>query len=213
MGLADIENSTAPTGLQISSVPRLHKLMKHLLKPKSSHIPDLHGPNNIIHTTATGKANKLNTFFTSQSRMAAGDGDLPEIRTSRASTSISEFTTSVTKVALLSKIDTSKSTSPECIPARILRLAPEELAPFVNRVFELSLESGDLPRSWKDAVVTPVYKKGSRSNPGNYRPIPLLSATSKVLEKIVWSKFFNKLSVTYLTSNQAFGRQTGQFHN
>ena len=49
----------------------------------------------------------------------------------------------------------------------------------------LSFETGELPRTWKDAVVTPVYKKGDRSNPGNYRPISLLSATSKVLEKIV----------------------------
>ena len=47
MGLADIENSTAPPGLQTSSVPRLHKLMKHLHKPKSSHVPDLHGPNTV----------------------------------------------------------------------------------------------------------------------------------------------------------------------
>ena len=122
---------------------------------------------------------------------------------SRASTSISEFTTSVTKVALLlSKIHTSKSTLPECIPARILRLAPEELAPYVNRVFELSLESGELPRSWKDAVVIPVYKKGSRSNPGNYRPISLLSATSKVLDKIVCKQVLQQVE-RYLPDKQS----------
>ena len=109
----------------------------------------------------------------------------------------------MTKVALLlSKIDTSKSTSPECIPARILRLAPEELAPYVNRVFELSLESGELPRSWKAAVVTPVYKKGSRSNPGNYRPISLLSATSKVLENIVCEQVLQQVE-RYLSDKQS----------
>ena len=130
---------------------------------------------------------RQNNFFVSQSRKtSAEEGDPPDIRTAQASTSITKFTTSVAKVAkLLSRIDTSKSTSPDCITARVLRLASDELAPYINKVFELSFETGELPRTWKDAVVTLVYKKGDRSNPGNYRPISLLSATSKVLEKIV----------------------------
>ena len=188
-GLSESESTVAPLGIQSQSfrVPRLHKLIRNLLKPKSTHIPDLQGPNDEVLTTAEGKANALNNFFVSQSRKtSAEEGDPPDIRTAQASTSITKFTTSVAKVAkLLSRIDTSKSTSPDCITARVLRLASDELAPYINKVFELSFETGELPRTWKDAVVKPVYKKGDRSNPGNYRPISLLSATSKVLEKIV----------------------------
>ena len=196
-------------------VPRLHKLIRNLLKPKSTHIPDLQGPNDEVLTTVEGKANALNNFFVSQSRKtSAEEGDPPDIRTAQASTSITKFTTSVAKVAkLLSRIDTSKSTSPDGITARVLRLASDELAPYINKVFELSFETGELPRTWKDAVVTPVYKKGDRSNPGNYRPISLLSATSKVLEKIVCEQLGEQVERHYRKSNQAFVRLTARFHN
>ena len=203
IGMSESENTLAPLATQPPRLPRLHTLMRHLLKPKNTHIPDLHDANGAILATAEAKANALNTFFTSQSRKTAGDGELPEIRTAQASTATSEFTTSVTKVAtLLSRIDTRKSTSPECIPARLLKLASAELAPYVNRIFELSLESGKLPRTWKDAIVTPVFKKGSRSDPGNYRPISLLSATSKILEKIVCEQIRKQVEL-YLPDKQS----------
>ena len=34
-----------------------------------------------------------------------------------------------------------------------------------------SIEEGKLPASWKDASVTPLFKKGDESKPGNYRPV------------------------------------------
>ena len=44
-----------------------------------------------------------------------------------------------------------------------------------------------LPQDWKDALVTPIFKKGSRTDPYNYRPITLTSVCCKVLEHITYS--------------------------
>ena len=48
----------------------------------------------------------------------------------------------------------------------------------------LSFRQGKFPASWKRAHVTPVYKKGDKSDPNNYRPVSLLSVCSKVIERV-----------------------------
>ena len=49
----------------------------------------------------------------------------------------------------------------------------------------MSIHSQRLPAEWKEGQVTPIFKKGSRSSPGNYRPVSLTSVICKLLESIV----------------------------
>lgn len=58
------------------------------------------------------------------------------------------------------------------------------------------LERGIFPESLKLAKVTPIFKSGSKSDPGNYRPISVLPIISKIFEKII----YNRLEI-YLNSN------------
>ena len=67
-------------------------------------------------------------------------------------------------------------------------------------VFNRSLEVGTFPSSMKLANVTPVYKKSSQSDKGNYRPISILPILSKVFERCVcrqMSKFFDEVLAKY----------------
>jgi len=48
------------------------------------------------------------------------------------------------------------------------------------------LLSGIFPERLKYAVVTPTLKNGGRSDMSNYRPISLLPAFSKMLEKVLY---------------------------
>ena len=51
------------------------------------------------------------------------------------------------------------------------------------------LSSGSVPHIWKQANVTPINKKNDPSDVSNYRPISLLSAVRKVLEKLCINTF------------------------
>ncbi len=42
-----------------------------------------------------------------------------------------------------------------------------------------------MPQDWKEANVTPIYKKGTKSSPGNYRPVSLTSISCKLMESIL----------------------------
>jgi hypothetical protein len=49
----------------------------------------------------------------------------------------------------------------------------------------MSFSTGVFPTIWKLASVCPIFKAGGKNDPGNYRPISLLSTFSKILEKLV----------------------------
>ena len=50
-----------------------------------------------------------------------------------------------------------------------------------------------MPKDWKLANVTPLFKKGDKSDPGNYRPVSLTSITCKILEHVIYSSIVNHL--------------------
>ena len=74
---------------------------------------------------------------------------------------------------LLDKIDVSKASGPDCIPGRLLQNLARELAPVLHFIFEQSLNTGDLPAEWTLANVAPIFKKGSKLQAVNYRPVSL----------------------------------------
>ena len=86
---------------------------------------------------------------------------------------------------LLSNLQPHKAAGPDMIPNLVLKNCSKALAPGVSVLFQKSLDSGELPRDWKDANVTPVFKKGDRHAAENYRPVSLTCVLSKSLEHIV----------------------------
>ena len=60
-------------------------------------------------------------------------------------------------------------------------------------IYNSSLRDGQVPLEWKRANVTSLFEKGSKRNPGNYRPISLTSYIGKVLESILKDKMFDHL--------------------
>ena len=64
----------------------------------------------------------------------------------------------------------------------------------LTNLLNFSLSKGKVPSLWKQANVTPVFKKNEPSDISNYRPISLLNTIGKVLEKIVHKYIYNFLS-------------------
>ena len=73
---------------------------------------------------------------------------------------------------LFKTLDTKKASGRDQIPAGILKLCAEEIAPILTVIFIQSLNLGFIPKDWLSAKITPVFKKGNRSKPKNYCPIP-----------------------------------------
>ena len=69
----------------------------------------------------------------------------------------------------------------------------------------MSLQTGKLPDEWKLASVIPVFKKGSPSNPANYRPISLTCISCKLLEVGIKEAVMSHLSAHKLINKHQHG--------
>ena len=72
-------------------------------------------------------------------------------------------------------------------------------------IFCESLIQGKIPDEWKLAIICPIFKKGSRTNPSNYRPISLTSIICKIIESIIRDELLKHLMVNKLLSKAQHG--------
>ncbi|KFV80451.1 hypothetical protein N308_07716, partial [Struthio camelus australis] len=86
---------------------------------------------------------------------------------------------------LLSKLDIHKSMGPDGMHPPVLRELAGVIARPLSTILERSWRSGEVPEDWKKASVTPVFKKGKKEEPGNYRPVSLTSIPGKVMEQLI----------------------------
>ena len=92
---------------------------------------------------------------------------------------------------IIYSLNSSKASSPNNIPYRILFLLKNEILEQLADLFNLSFMTGVFPAVLKTAKVVPVFKKDSRLDYSNYHPIFLLSIIEKILEKIKYKKLYN----------------------
>ncbi|KAK4806869.1 LOW QUALITY PROTEIN: hypothetical protein QYF61_012590 [Mycteria americana] len=78
-----------------------------------------------------------------------------------------------------------KSMGPDGIHPRVLKELADVTAGPLSIIYQRPGESGEVPADWKLANVIPIYKKGMREDPGNYRPVSLTSVPGKIMEKII----------------------------
>ncbi len=64
----------------------------------------------------------------------------------------------------------------------------------VHILFRKTLGEGCLPWAWKKATVCPIFKKGSRKKPNNYRPVSLTSTACKIMETLVRDGMLNHMN-------------------
>ena len=88
---------------------------------------------------------------------------------------------------------------------RILHALEDKLVRPLTHIFNHSLETGIIPEDWKSANVTEIHKKGSRQEPGNYRPISLTSAVCKNMERLVKQRVITHLEINNLIGDSQHG--------
>ena len=103
-------------------------------------------------------------------------------------------------IKLLSNLRPDKAAGPDEIRPIVLKELRLEIAPIIQLIFERSLATGELPSDWTKANVSPIFKKGDKSDPANYRPISLTCILCKVMEHIIASNLtqhLNKYNILY----------------
>ncbi|KFV58580.1 hypothetical protein N328_12128, partial [Gavia stellata] len=83
---------------------------------------------------------------------------------------------------LLHHLETHKSMGPDGIHPRELA---EVLTKPLSTIYQQSWLTGEAPDDWRLANVKPVFKKGQKVDPGNYRPVSLTLVPGKVMEQII----------------------------
>ena len=95
---------------------------------------------------------------------------------------------------IVANFENKLSTGLDGIPPRVVKMFPETLIDCLTHIFNLPLSTGQFIKSFKKSKVVPIYKKKSKSDMNNYRPISLLPVISKILEKIMHIRLYSFLN-------------------
>ena len=106
---------------------------------------------------------------------------------------------------LMEDLNPHKATGPDEISSRFLKENARELSPALSLIFQASHDQSNVPDDWRNALVTPLFKKGDKSKAANYRPVSLTSICCKIMEHIVHSHVMKFLDNNNLLSDQQHG--------
>jgi hypothetical protein len=182
--------------LENTSSKRFWSFIRKKTSGKGS-IPTLFdGQNNVV--LDSDKAEVFNNYFSTV--FSVDNGVLPPMFKSCCN-SLDNIVFDVLDVfEVLGKQNLKMSRGPDGIPHIVYRKLSAALALPLFLIFKCSLDSGIVPRAWKEANVIPVFKKGPKSSPANYRPISLTCIACRILEKILSTKI-----IRFCEENKIFG--------
>ena len=155
-------------------------------KPIKNNISPLRDSEGNLVTSDLGKAELMNKYFTSVFTTenlstipepgVKYEGPQPLDRIS--------FTLDDVKKKI-KKLNKFKAPGPDDIHPREIKELEEEIAPHLYKIFRKSADERKAPQGWKLGNVPPIYKKGTKEEPGNYRPVCLTSVPCKIFESII----------------------------
>jgi hypothetical protein len=157
-------------------------------------------------TADMDKAEVLNNFFASVFTVEDAD-TTPDFDPRLVESPINTVKFTVEEVKKkLKNLNPCKSPGPDRIHPRILKELASQLATPLQIIFQRSMDDGQLPNEWREAVIAPIFKKGAKDKPGNYRPVSLTSVVCKVMEGLVRDKI-----VSHMNDNNLFSRHQHGF--
>ena len=135
------------------------------------------------------------TFFSSVFTQEP-PGDLPYFKTRDFQEKLTniDINSDMVKKKLL-KLKSNKSPGPDSIHPKVLHDTAEAMALPLMIIFRTSIKTKSLPKDWKIANISAIFKKGNKSYPNNYRPVSLTAILCKILESIIRDYIINHMKV------------------
>ena len=157
----------------------------------------------------TEKAEALQRQFTSVFTKEP-DGEIPRLPDLTKERLSSLTVTPEVVLKKLKGLKTSKSPGPDGLHPLLLSELAHELARPLAHLYNLTLRTGVVPADWKNATVSPIFKKGVRSQPVNYRPVSLTCILCKIMESIIRESILEFCINNGLLSDNQFGFINGR---
>ena len=157
-------------------------------------IPPLRSDNTNYAFSNEEKTNLLNDYFCGISSIDESNLALPNFdkRTNAVMPDIKILQSEVVDVLRILKVN--KASGPDGISHRMLKNTSQTISVPLTKLFDLSLRLHAYPSLWKSANVMPLFKKGDKSEVGNYRPVSLISCVGKAFERIIFKHVYNHIA-------------------
>jgi hypothetical protein len=116
-----------------------------------------------------------------------------------------EDTTEAEVMAIIDNLNQNVAVGYDAISSKFLKKFKMHLCAPITAFINRSLQQGVFPDCLKIAKVTPIYKSGKKSDINNYRPISVLTSTSKIFETIILKRMLNHLNKTEFFHQNQYG--------
>ncbi|KAL5268182.1 hypothetical protein ACHWQZ_G002141 [Mnemiopsis leidyi] len=108
-------------------------------------------------------------------------------------------------IEALKELDPNAAAPEDDIPARLLTSCKEQLAIPLTLFWSKSFDTGIIPDNLKTQYITPIFKKGDRTDSANYRPVSLTSHVMKTFERVLRKRLVEYLEKNSLISGNQHG--------
>lgn len=192
-----------------SNPKAFYKYAQSKLKSRSS-IPDLIKPgtekNPVYITQDQDKAEAYLEYFGSVFTEESYSDELPDFPERDYMSVLSTINITVdTVLEKLKKLKKNKSPGPDKIHPRVLHEIAGNISLPLSIIFKTSLQTMSLPKEWKHANITAIFKKGKKTSPSNYRPVSLTCIICKILESIIRDAIIKHMNDNNMFSPKQFG--------
>jgi hypothetical protein len=149
------------------------------------------------------------TFGEAFTREDGGDVPEPEKKHNGENLEFLHVTVKAVKMKLKG-LRREAAAGPDKIGPGLLYEMRDTLAPVLAVIYNKSIQSGTVPSDWKEANVSPIFKKGAKTAPENYRPVSLTSVSCKVLESLIKDEMMKHLKKHGLLKRSQHGFLPGR---
>lgn len=187
----------------------LNKVMQR--QSKTSNFPEIFKINGTPESNSVQIADAFNNFFTSiatdlNSHLPISDvSPTSYIDYNSPNSFFNDPITTHDIISASTQLKPKLTQGNDNISTKILKCTIDETKHVLTHIFNQSFSTGIVPDKFKVAKVLPIFKNGDNDVLNNYRPISILPAFSKLLEKIMYKKLFNYIDNNNILNSKQYG--------